>query len=50
MLTVVPDDVPEMIDALRTRADADPAFRARADDAVRRVLALKAAQGTLACG
>ena len=49
-LTVRPGDVAPMIAALRDRAAADPAFAARADDAVRRVLTLKQERGLLRCG
>lgn len=48
VLTVRPADVPPMLQAIGERAERDEAFRARADDAVRRVLVLKQAQG-LAC-
>lgn len=49
VLTVQPGDIGPMLRAITARTQADPAFRARADDAVRRVLDLKQRQG-LICG
>jgi beta-N-acetylhexosaminidase len=48
VLTVQPQDLAPMLDAISTAA-RDPAFAARAQDAVRRVLALKEQQGILRC-
>jgi beta-N-acetylhexosaminidase len=48
VLTVSPDTVPEMIDAVLARAESDPAFSARVDDAVRTALTAKAHAGLLA--
>ncbi|NMO88707.1 glycoside hydrolase family 3 protein [Actinomycetospora sp. TBRC 11914] len=48
VLTVRPGDLTPMLDAITTAA-RDPAFAARAQDAVRRVLALKEARGILHC-
>jgi beta-N-acetylhexosaminidase len=48
VLTVRPQDLAPMVDAI-TAAAAEPAFAARAQDAVRRVLALKERQGILTC-
>lgn len=49
VLTIKPGDLAPMVDALATRAEADPAFRARVDDAARRVLALKVQRAELRC-
>jgi beta-N-acetylhexosaminidase len=48
VLTVQPQDLTPMLDAI-TDAAKEPAFAARAQDAVRRVLALKQQQGVLHC-
>ena len=48
VLTVSPDTVPEMIDAVLARAESDPAFSARVDDTVRTALTAKAHAGLLA--
>ena len=48
VLTVRPQDLAPMVDAI-TAAAREPAFAARAQDAVRRVLALKQRQGILTC-
>jgi beta-N-acetylhexosaminidase len=48
VLTVQPQDLGPMVDAI-TAAAREPAFAARAQDAVRRVLALKEQQGILHC-
>lgn len=48
VLTVRPQDLTPMLDAI-TAAAKDPAFAARADDAVHRILALKQRQGVLRC-
>lgn len=48
VLTVRPQDLTPMLDAI-TDAAKEPAFAARAQDAVRRVLALKQQQGVLHC-
>jgi beta-N-acetylhexosaminidase len=50
VLTVEPGQARTMRDALLARARADRAFAARIDDAVRHVLAVKAALGLLTCG
>lgn len=49
VLTIRPADLAPMVDAVADRASSDDAFRARADDAVRRVLALKEQLGVLRC-
>ena len=48
VLTIRPQDLAAMVDAV-TAAAREPAFAARAQDAVRRVLALKERQGILTC-
>jgi beta-N-acetylhexosaminidase len=48
VLTVQPQDLTPMLDAITTAAK-EPAFAARAQDAVRRVLALKEQQHVLHC-
>ncbi|MCD2194439.1 hypothetical protein LQ327_13765 [Actinomycetospora endophytica] len=48
ILTVQPQDLTPMLDAI-TAAAKEPAFAARAQDAVHRVLALKQQQGVLHC-
>jgi beta-N-acetylhexosaminidase len=48
VLTIRPQDLSTMVDAITTAA-REPAFAARAQDAVRRVLALKERQGILTC-
>ena len=48
VLTIRPQDLATMVDAI-TDAAREPAFAARAQDAVRRVLALKERQGILTC-
>lgn len=47
MLTVDPSVVPAMVGAVSWRAAVDPAFRARVNQSVLRVLTLKAARGLL---
>jgi beta-N-acetylhexosaminidase len=47
MLTMDANAVPEMIDAVVQRAESDPGFSARVDDAVRTALSAKAAGGLL---
>jgi beta-glucosidase-like glycosyl hydrolase len=47
VLTVEPAIVPEMIDAVLARSDADPAFAATVDDAVRTALLAKDRAGLL---
>jgi beta-N-acetylhexosaminidase len=47
MLTMDANAVPEMIDAVVQRAESDPAFSARVDDAVRTALTAKADAGLL---
>ncbi|WP_051683727.1 glycoside hydrolase family 3 N-terminal domain-containing protein [Blastococcus sp. URHD0036] len=47
VLTVTPDVLPAMIDAVLARAEADPAFSAQVDDAVRTALLAKAERGLL---
>lgn len=48
VLTIRPGDLDPMLRAI-TQAATEPAFAARAEDAVRRVLALKESQGILRC-
>jgi beta-N-acetylhexosaminidase len=48
LLTIQPQDLTPMLGAI-TAAAKEPAFAARAQDAVRRVLALKERQGVLHC-
>ena len=48
VLTIRPQDLTPMVDAITTAA-REPAFATRAQDAVRRVLALKERQGILTC-
>jgi beta-N-acetylhexosaminidase len=48
VLTIRPQDLTTMVGAITTAA-REPAFAARAQDAVRRVLALKERQGILTC-
>jgi beta-N-acetylhexosaminidase len=48
VLTIRPGDLAPMLDAITTAA-REPAFAARAQDAVRRVLAFKEQQGILRC-
>jgi beta-N-acetylhexosaminidase len=48
VLTVEPAIVPEMIDAVLQRSDADPAFAATVHDAVRTALLAKDRAGLLA--
>ena len=50
VLTVDPSLVPAMIDAVRARSDADPAFAAVVDGAVRTALLAKARAGLLPAG
>ncbi|WP_409331734.1 glycoside hydrolase family 3 N-terminal domain-containing protein [Trujillonella humicola] len=47
VLTVTPAVLPAMIDAVVARTEADPAFAARVDDAVRTALRAKADRGLL---
>jgi beta-N-acetylhexosaminidase len=47
VLTVNPSTIPAMVAAVRVRAAADPAFRAKVAAAVLRVLTAKAAEGLL---
>ena len=47
VLTVTPAVLPAMIDAVLARAEADPAFSAQVDAAVRTALLAKAARGLL---
>ncbi|MFC5142236.1 glycoside hydrolase family 3 N-terminal domain-containing protein [Actinomycetospora rhizophila] len=48
VLTIEPDDVEPMVDALVAAAD-DPAFADRVTESARRILDLKAARGVLRC-
>ncbi|GAA0510325.1 beta-glucosidase [Paractinoplanes deccanensis] len=50
VLTIVPSDAKPMSAALIERAESDPAFRARVDDAARHVLQTKERAGLLRCG
>ncbi|MFR0357427.1 glycoside hydrolase family 3 N-terminal domain-containing protein [Streptomyces sediminimaris] len=50
VLTVEPDLIPAMADAVRTRMAQNAAFRARVDQSVHRVLTAKQQEGLLTCG
>lgn len=50
VLTVEPNLIPTMADAVRTRMAQSAAFRARVDQSVHRVLTAKQQEGLLACG
>lgn len=50
VLSVSPEVSEAMVDALRAKADADPAFRSRLADSSARVLAYKESLGLVRCG
>jgi beta-N-acetylhexosaminidase len=49
VLTVEPDDVEPMVDALAARAGDDPAFAGRLEESARRILTLKSDRGLVRC-
>lgn len=50
VLTIEPDDVDPMVDALAVEARDDPAFAARLAESARRILTVKSDRGLLHCG
>ncbi|MGW1160278.1 glycoside hydrolase family 3 N-terminal domain-containing protein [Streptomyces sp. NPDC002513] len=50
ILTVRPDVVPAMAQAIQTRMQQDASFRAKVDDSVHRILTAKRNAGQLVCG
>ncbi|MFE9560043.1 hypothetical protein ACFYM0_02900 [Streptomyces sp. NPDC006487] len=49
-LTVAPNLIPAMSEAVQARAAQDPAFKSQVDQSVRRVLTAKQQAGLLTCG